>query len=159
MPHALVAGNWKMHGSLELVERYVETVERLHDKSALPAGQLVLLPPIAYLAVLGRAIRDRGLTRIVTLGGQDLHVAREGAFTGEISGEMLSDLGAEWVLVGHSERRAQAFETDELVAQKCAAALRCGLKPVVCVGETEPERDAGRAETVVARQLAAVLDD
>ena len=95
---------------------------------------------------------------MLDIGAQDLHSESEGAFTGEMSGEMLGDLGAGWVLVGHSERREYAGETNELVAEKVAAAIRSGLKPVLCVGETETERDAGMAEGVVVAQLEAVLE-
>jgi len=93
----------------------------------------------------------------VELGAQNLHAEAEGAFTGEMSGEMLADLGARWVLVGHSERREYAGETNELVARKTAAAMRAGLNPMVCVGERESERDAGEAESVVVEQIESVL--
>jgi triosephosphate isomerase len=117
----------------------------------------VLFPPTGYLPVLGDALESAGLRDRVELGGQNLHTEAEGAFTGEMSGEMLADLGADWVLVGHSERRAYAGESNELVAAKAAAALRAGLRPMVCVGETDAEREGGRAEAVVIEQLEAVL--
>jgi triosephosphate isomerase len=92
------------------------------------------------------------------VGAQNLHPEVSGAYTGEVAGEMIRDLGANWVLTGHSERREYAAESAELVAQKYAAALRAGLTPVVCVGETEAQRDAGQAEDVVRAQLAPVFD-
>ena len=91
------------------------------------------------------------------MGAQNLHAEASGAFTGEISAEMLADLGIDWVLVGHSERRALFGETDEVTAMKVAAAIRAGIRPVLCVGETLAQRKAGKAQEIVAQQLAAVL--
>ena len=153
----IAAGNWKMHGSREFVTGYVQSLaERLDGYE--PAGRVLLFPAFAHLPVLAEALQSAGLGAAVALGGQTLHAEAEGAFTGEISGEMLADLGAEWVLVGHSERRQYAQETDAQIADKVAGAIRSGLKPMLCVGETEAEREAGQARDVVVRQLEAVLD-
>lgn len=155
MSRGIAAGNWKMHGSRQFVADYVEAL----DGQVQSLGcRLVLFPPVGYLPVLAEALQGRGLHAYVELGAQNLHAEPQGAFTGEMSGEMLVDLGASWVLVGHSERRQYAGETDEMVAAKTAAAIRAGLLPMLCVGETETERDRGDAEAVVGRQLQQVLD-
>lgn len=143
----LIAGNWKMYGSSAFVAEYAAAL----GAAPLPAGvDVLLLPPTPYLRALADALGDS-----VSYGVQNVHDAVEGAYTGEFAAEMARDIGAVWTLVGHSERRAQSGETDERVAAKLAAALRAGLRPIVCVGETEAERDAGSARAVVDRQLAA----
>ena len=144
-----------MHGSRQFLTDYVQTLDGLARGSK---PRLILFPPVGYLSLLAGLLAERGLDSVLDIGAQDLHSESEGAFTGEMSGEMLGDLGAGWVLVGHSERREYAGETNELVAEKVAAAIRSGLKPVLCVGETETERDAGMAEGVVVAQLEAVLE-
>jgi triosephosphate isomerase (TIM) len=149
MRQKLIAGNWKMHGSLAFVEAYASSLRT----AALPRARLLLLPPLGYLAELRR--RLDGLA--VELGVQNVHSGREGAYTGETSAEMAADLGATWALAGHSERRMLFGEDDETVADKVAAVRRAGLEAIVCVGETLAERDAGSAEAVVARQLDAVV--
>lgn len=154
MSRGIAAGNWKMHGSRQFIADYVRALDG--QVQSLECA-VVLFPPVGYLPLLIEALRIAGLDRSVELGAQNLHTEEQGAFTGEMSGEMLVDLGADWVLVGHSERREQAGETNELVAAKTAAALRAGLKPMVCVGESEAERDAGRAEAVVIGQLESVV--
>ncbi|MGE0623556.1 MAG: triose-phosphate isomerase [Pseudomonadales bacterium] len=154
MRRGIAAGNWKMHGSRRFIADYVRALDgQVQGLGCL----LVLFPPTGYLPVLADALRGSGLGQLVELGAQNLHAEAEGAFTGEMSGEMLADLGARWVLVGHSERREYAGETNELVARKTAAAVRAGLKPMVCVGEREAERDAGEAESVVVEQIESVL--
>ena len=156
MKRTIAAGNWKMHGSRQFIDGYVRELAANLSGFELRC-RILLFPPAGHLAALGRSLADAGLDGKVGLGGQTLHSEAEGAFTGEISGEMLLDLGASWVLVGHSERRRYALETDELVAAKTGAALRAGLLPMLCIGETEAERQAGQAEAVVIRQLEAVL--
>ncbi len=143
-----------MHGSISSCETYVQA---LADQVLPEDVTVVLFPPTAYLAVLGQYLAAAGLDR-VALGAQDLHAESAGAFTGETAGEMIGDVGARWTLVGHSERRQYAGETDAQVAAKFAAALRAELTPVLCVGETQDERDAGDARRVVQRQVAAVAD-
>ena len=146
----LVAGNWKMHGSRAANASLVAGV-----RAALPAGaDCVLCPPAVYLADVAAALA--GST--IGLGAQDVSPeAAQGAYTGEWSGAMLRDVGCSHVIVGHSERRARHGESDALVARKTAAALAAGLIPIVCVGETLEERDAGATAAVVGRQLEAVL--
>lgn len=151
MRKKLVAGNWKMHGSRTMADALVrEIVENLPDGT-----DVLVFPPDVYLAELAGKYGDRGLG----FGAQNLsehHV--QGAYTGEISGGMLHDVGARWVLVGHSERRQYQHESDALLAKKFEAALQADLTPILCVGETQEEHESGRAEEVIGRQLAAVLD-
>lgn len=156
MTRTIAAGNWKMHGSRRFVAEYVESLAQNLDGYE-PVGGVLLFPPAGHLTVLADALAASGLGAAVRIGAQTLHAEAEGAFTGELAGEMLADLGAEWVLVGHSERRQYAAETDEQIAAKVAGAIRAGLKPMLCVGETEAEREAGEARAVVIRQLEAVL--
>ncbi len=155
MGRGIAAGNWKMHGSRAFISQYVRSMEGQIGGIGHP---VVLFPPAGYLSYLTEALAAAGLSARVQVGAQNLHPEVQGAFTGEMSGEMLKDLGAGWVLAGHSERRQLAGETNELVAEKVAAAARAGLKPVLCVGETDAEREAGRAEAVVLGQLDCVLD-
>jgi len=147
MRKALVAANWKMHGSVAQLQDYLASL-RLSE-----GVDVVLLPPAVYLPLAVQAAPP-GLA----CGVQDVGTAAEGAHTGEVAAEMVRDLGGGWAIVGHSERRLDQGEKDDLVATKAAAALRGGLQPIICVGETLAEREAGHAEAVVERQLAAVLD-
>lgn len=146
MRRKVVAGNWKMNGSSEFARAYC-----LEISSHLPVDDIdvVLFPPFPYLGAI--ALSD------VALGAQDCSVNASGAFTGDVSAEMLRDIGARYVLVGHSERRVMHGESDELVAQKCLSALKADLVPVLCVGESMQEREAGAAFDVVSRQVNAVL--
>ncbi|NKC00164.1 MAG: triose-phosphate isomerase [Pseudomonadales bacterium] len=150
MRPSLVAANWKMNGSGDFLRDYAERLE-LDQPLKI---DVVLCPPSIYLAELVRALRETG----VACGAQDVGIQPSGAHTGEIAAEMIADAGAEWVIVGHSERRIDQNEKDDLVATKAAAALRAGLKPIVCVGETLAEREAGHEIAVVERQLEAVVD-
>jgi len=152
----LVAGNWKMYGSLSFISEFAECFLRVSTVDAGETGcQVLILPPTSYLGELARLFANTA----VELGAQDLSPEMEGAFTGEVAAEMVSDLGGRWVLVGHSERRHYFSEDDGLVARKFAAALRGGLQPILCVGETLEQRDAGQAEAVVRGQLKAVYDE
>jgi len=159
MRKMLVAGNWKMHGSRivanALVHEIARSVRERTEAGALECEQVVLFPPFTHLAELAARFSDSGMD----FGGQDVseHVGT-GAYTGEVSGAMLGDVGARWVIVGHSERRQYHHESDELVARKFAAAQQARLTPIVCVGETQEEHEAGRAEEVIARQLGAVIE-
>ena len=146
----LIAGNWKMNGSLAANETLVKAL-----LAAMPASacQVALCVPSVYLAQMQALLAGSA----VELGAQDVSEHEVGAFTGEISGAMLKEFGVRYVLVGHSERRQFHFETDALVAAKAQRALACGVTPIVCVGETLAEREGGRTEEVVKRQLAAVI--
>jgi len=151
MRKPLVAGNWKMHGSRAFIETYVAC---LRDRCPVTAVDLLLFPPVCYLQELAGSVASLG----VEVGAQNVHWQDSGAFTGEVAPPMVRELGACWTLAGHSERRAGFGETDQLVAEKCAAALAAGLRPILCVGENLAERDAGSAQAVVLRQLDAVMD-
>jgi triosephosphate isomerase len=145
----LVAANWKMNGSLIANEDWVATFV---PKAASLRCDVVVCAPCVYLCVLGRTIAP------AELGAQDVSEREAGAFTGDISAEMLVDVGCRWVIVGHSERRQLHDESDTIVAAKAARALDAGLRPIVCLGETLQERETGQTPAVVRRQLDAVLD-
>ncbi len=145
----LVAGNWKMHGSLAGNLGLLQAVR----EGATGQAEIAVCVPYPYLAQ-ARAVLDGSK---VAWGGQDVSEHAQGAYTGEVSGAMLADFGCRYALVGHSERRSLYGDTDAVVASKFAAALRVGLTPVLCVGETLAEREAGITGAVVTRQLDAVL--
>ena len=150
MRRKLVVGNWKMNGNLAALTE----VRAIADAAKRASGvDVAICPPFT---LIGPAIpRSHGLP----IGGQDCHASDSGAFTGSVSALMLKEAGARLVIVGHSERRQYQHETDEEVRAKAEAALRHGLQAIVCVGESEEEREAGRAVEVVTRQLAASLPD
>jgi triosephosphate isomerase len=149
----LVAGNWKMNG---LGASAAQLDNMIAGAAKLPAHVDVLVcPPFTLLAAF--AARARGSR--VAIGGQDCHAKAFGAHTGDISAEMLADAGARAVIVGHSERRSDHHETDAEIHAKALAAQRAGLLPVVCVGETRVERDAGKAHDVVGGQLTGSLPE
>ncbi len=150
----LIAGNWKMNGDLAGATALAAGVAAGAGKA--PEGvELLICPPTLHLAAAAGAISGKA----VALGGQDCHEAPSGAFTGDVSAEMLADIGCSHVIVGHSERRDGHGEGDALVWRKAGAALRAGLTAIVCVGETEQERLAGQAEDTVARQVRASVPD
>lgn len=148
----LVAGNWKMNG---LRAALSEVRSMVQGAAAIPGVDLVICPP----ATLASSVGDVLAGSPVRLGGQDCHSGPSGAFTGDVSAEMWADLGAQYVIVGHSERRAMHGETDAIVASKAAAAFRAGLTPIICVGESLAERDAGATLDVIRRQLAGSVPD
>ena len=150
MKKKLIAGNWKMNGSSASNEALLQA---LLAGSANWQCQVAVCVPAPYLAQVQRLVAGSG----IELGAQDVSAYAAGAYTGEVAASMLQDFGCRYVLCGHSERRAYHQESSELVAQKVLAALNAGLTPVVCVGETLAEREAGRTEEVVKRQLAAAI--
>ncbi len=154
MKQKLIAGNWKMNGSLAANEALLNGIA--HGLSAALAGQqaqVAVCVPAAYLSQVRQFTQGSG----VDLGAQDLSAHEQGAYTGEISAAMLKDFAVRYAIVGHSERRQYHAESDELVATKAQRALSAGITPIVCVGETLAEREAGQTEEVVKRQLAAVI--
>ena len=152
MRRPFVAGNWKMNGSREHVKTFLSEV--CAAARELPAVDVGVCPPFVYATDAAAVIGDAP----VRLGGQDCARVEQGAFTGEVSANMLADVRCSFVLVGHSERRTLYGESDSEVASKAELGLAAGLAPVVCVGEALEEREAGRTESVVARQLDAVID-
>jgi triosephosphate isomerase len=148
----LIAGNWKMNGSKPMVRELVSGILAGLDPDR--RAELLLIPPYPYIPLVSSLVEATP----VWLGGQDLSTHASGAYTGEVAGSMLSDLGCAYVLVGHSERRSLHAEDNATVAAKFVAAQTAGLQPILCVGETLEERDAGQTEAVVAAQIAAVIE-
>ncbi len=146
----LVAANWKMNGTRAANSAWLSAFN-----SGRPplACDVVVCPPFVYLEQIGQGLRGAP----AALGAQDLALQEPGAWTGAVAGEMLVDLGCRWVIVGHSERRQFFGEDDGAVAHKARRAIECGLLPMVCVGESLAEREAGQTVAVVTRQLEAVL--
>ncbi len=146
----LIAGNWKMNGT---------TAEAAALAEALRGGaagcDLLVCPPATQLVAVAAALAGTP----VMVGGQDCHADKCGAHTGDVAASMLRDAGAGWVILGHSERRSEHHETDELVRQKAVAAMTAGLTPIVCVGETDEQRSEGRQTEVVGWQLAGSLPE
>jgi triosephosphate isomerase (TIM) len=153
MRKPLIAGNWKMNGSLAANAALLRGLESFAGSSAASDVELVLCAPAVYLAQVAAAVQSSPLK----LGAQDCSVNTSGAFTGEISGAMLRDVGCSYVIVGHSERRQHHGESSALVAAKAEAALAAGVTPIVCVGETLAQREAQQTEVIITEQISAVL--
>lgn len=147
----IIAGNWKMNG----LNAQRPEAHAIAEAATSLACRVVLCPPATLVA----ALAADALGAALEIGGQDCAVAASGAHTGDISAEMLADAGARWVIVGHSERRADHGETDALVRAKAQSAARAGLRAILCVGEALAIREAGNAEAYVAAQLEASLPD
>lgn len=150
MRKKIVAGNWKMHGNCQsnasLVDAILEGVGSVNC-------EVVVCPPFPYLA----QVSSRLSLTSVSLGAQTVSQFPQGAFTGEVSASMLAEFGCQYVLVGHSERRSLCSETDDLVAEKAFMVFQSGMRPIVCVGETLAEREAGKTDLVIQRQVGAIL--
>ena len=146
----LIAGNWKMNGS---TASNAVLVQSLLEGAAASQCLVAVCVPAPYLAQVQALVAGSG----INLGAQDVSQHESGAYTGEVSCAMLRDFGIRYAIVGHSERRQYHGETDVVVAEKAQRALAAGITPIVCVGETLAEREAGRTEEVVKRQLAAVI--
>jgi triosephosphate isomerase len=145
----LIAGNWKMHGSRAANAELLAGI-----LAARPfAAELAVCVPFPFLSEVAVSLAGSG----IAWGAQDCSAHQQGAYTGEVSAPMLSEFGCRYVIVGHSERRTYHGESDELVAEKSQAALAKGITPIVCVGETLAQREAGETETVVKRQLSVVI--
>ena len=148
-----IAGNWKMHKGPAEAEAFAQLL-----KSSIATedwADVAVAPPFPSIPAVAQMLKDTG----IDVAAQNLHTEPSGAFTGEVGGEMLRELGCTYVIVGHSERRTLFGETDETVAKKIAAAFRSGLLPIVCVGESLADRDQGKHQGVVERQLAVALRD
>ncbi len=147
----IVAANWKMHLTVAEAEAYLKRLLKIMDRVDLV--ELVVFPPLTALHVAARLLAGSG----VKFGAQNAHPEKRGAFTGEVAMVQVADLGASYVICGHSERRKLFGETDEFVGAKVRAAWAAGLVPILCVGEALEERQSGRAWGVVERQLHAAL--
>ena len=152
MRRNLVAGNWKMNGSAESIRGLLQGIKE--GAAEVAAVELAVFPPFVYLGLVEQQLTGTA----IAWGNQNLSEHASGAYTGEVAGPMLNDFHCAYVIVGHSERRTLYGESDEVVARKFAAARKVGIKPILCVGETLEERDQGVTESVVERQLKAVLD-
>jgi triosephosphate isomerase len=150
---ALLAGNWKMNGVRASLAELTALARELGREPA--AGEVLICPPATLIADAARGVAGTA----IAIGGQDCHALASGAFTGDISAEMLKDAGARYVILGHSERRQYHRETDADVAAKVLGAKRAGLTQIVCIGESEAERDAGRAAAVVTEQLSGSIPE
>jgi len=144
----LIAGNWKMHNTCAETEQLVGEI--MEKTGGVTGVDIVVAPPFTSLAAAKSIIGTSG----IGLSAQNVHWEEKGAFTGELSAAMLLDAGCGWVIIGHSERRQYFCETDDTVNRRLKAALKAGLKPIVCVGETLDQREAGNTEAVVTTQLA-----
>jgi len=146
-----IAGNWKMNLDRESIAALLEPLTG--QAADLPAVEVGVFPPYPYIAEVIRRVQGK-----ISVGGQDLYFEKKGAFTGQVSGAMLRDVGATHVLIGHSERRHVFGETNQDTSRKMAAALDVGLHPVLCVGETLDQREAGQTTQVVWDQIGAALE-
>ncbi len=151
MRQPLVVGNWKMHGSRASVG---SLLDELVSADLIAGVEVAICPSFLHIPLAIERCADSG----IGVGGQDCSQAQSGAHTGETAAEMLADLGCSWVIVGHSERRQYHAESDALVGTKLSAALAAGLQPILCVGESREQREAGVAEAVVGAQLQGALE-
>ena len=152
MRQPLVAGNWKMNGSLASVQELLQGIK--DGVGQVNNAKVVVCPPSVFLPETQAQLAGT----VVGWGGQDVSTQESGAYTGETAASMLTDFGCEYVIIGHSERRTYHGETDQTVAEKFSAARKAGLIPLFCIGETLQEREQGITEDVVARQIDAVID-
>ncbi len=151
MRHPLVMGNWKLNGSKHLVNELIAALRK--ELNGVVGCGVAIAPPVVYLEQAKRQLAGSQLA----LGAQNVDTNLSGAFTGEVSADMLKDIGAKYIIIGHSERRTYHKESDEFIAEKFAVLKEAGLIPVLCIGESEAENEAGQTEAVCARQLDAVL--
>ncbi|RXK33858.1 triose-phosphate isomerase [Arsenophonus endosymbiont of Bemisia tabaci Asia II 3] len=152
MRHILVMGNWKLNGSTKMVEELIGNLR--NELNNVTGCGVAIAPPALYLAQAKQALTGSK----IALGAQDVDVNLSGAFTGDTSAEMLKDIGAKYIIIGHSERRTYHQESDEFIARKFAVLKSQGLTPVFCIGESEEENSAGKTEQICARQIDAVLN-
>ncbi len=152
MRKTLIAGNWKMN--LDRTQAVALATELNSGFAAESDVELAVCPPFVYLDAVAAVVQGTS----IALGAQDMYFEKEGAFTGEVSGGMLKDLGCHYVILGHSERRHILGETDAIINQKVHAALALGLKPILCVGELLEEREASQTEAVVRQQMQGSLE-
>ncbi len=144
----LIAANWKMNGRREDGLSLAKKLAGYLEKHRQEEVECVICPPFTLLGEVGKICDG-----VAAMGGQDCHASASGAFTGNISADMLEDMGCSYVIVGHSERREQHGETDEMIRSKAMAAYRAGLTPIICIGETEAQQEAGQTIEVIRRQV------
>ncbi|MCW8957401.1 MAG: triose-phosphate isomerase [Gammaproteobacteria bacterium] len=152
MRQPMVAGNWKMNGSSDSVKELIAGIKQ--GMGSVKKAEVVVCPPAVYIPRVSGAAADTA----IKVGSQNICDQDKGAFTGEISGEMLKDVGCEYAIIGHSERRSLYGESDELIAKRFAAARRNGVKPIFCIGESLEEREQGVTNDVCSRQIDAVIE-
>jgi triosephosphate isomerase len=152
---AIVAANWKMNGDIALVDAMVSS---LKDVKLLPAVKVIICPSSLHLALLKSKLVETKLSNLLKVGAQNVNEHSSGAYTGEISTAMLQDLSVNYVILGHSERRSLYNESSTLIAKKVDASLEAEITPILCIGESEAERAAGKTETVLISQLKPVIE-
>jgi triosephosphate isomerase len=152
MRQILVAGNWKMNGSLESIKALLDGVKA--GAGDVTSAEMAVCCPAVYIDTVSSQLNGTS----IAFGGQDISTQESGAYTGEIAGSMWNDFSCKYVIIGHSERRTYHNESDELVAEKFEVARKAGLIPLFCIGETLEEREGGITEEVVSRQINAVID-
>ncbi len=153
---AIVAANWKMNGNSALVETMVSGLKTVKLSNNV---EVVMCPSSPYLAELTSKLKVETLPQVISVGAQNVSEHKSGAYTGEVSTDMLQELSVKYVIVGHSERRSIYKETSSQVAHKVHAVLNAGLTPILCIGESEAERATEQTETVLASQLQPVIDE
>ncbi|VFP80526.1 triose-phosphate isomerase [Candidatus Erwinia haradaeae] len=151
MRHPLVIGNWKLNGSKKFIDKFI--IGLCHKLDEIEGCTVVIAPPVVYLDQAKQAMCNSKLL----LGAQNVDINCSGAFTGEISASMLKDIGAQYIIIGHSERRSLHSEDDQVVAKKFFALKNTDLIPVLCIGETAAEKIAGQTKTICARQIDVIL--
>lgn len=152
MRQPLVAGNWKLNGSKQANQELIEAI--VAGAAEVNKAEIAVCPPFVYLQQVADLLNGTN----ISYGSQNISEQDSGAFTGEVAASMLNDFNCKYAIIGHSERRSIYGETDELVASKFVAAKKAGILPILCVGELLEEREAGKTEDVVARQLDAVVE-
>lgn len=149
-----IIGNWKMHGDAAMAHPLTEAIAEVADKLP-PTIEVILCPPTILLSQVAHWL----IGSAVKLGGQDCHIQPEGAYTGDISAPMLEGAGCSYVIVGHSERRQYHKESNDTVRQKAARAMKTGMIPIICIGETEAERTSGKTEEILGLQVRECLPE
>ncbi|AEW44801.1 triose phosphate isomerase [Serratia symbiotica str. 'Cinara cedri'] len=151
MRHPLIMGNWKLHGNTHMVNELVTKLRR--QLINVNGCNIAISPPVMYLDQARKILTNTN----IALGAQNVDINSYGAFTGEISANMLKDIGTKYIIIGHFERRIYHKEKDEIIAKKFAIVKKTGLIPILCIGETQIESEAGKAEEVYSRQIDAIL--
>jgi len=153
---AIIAANWKMNGNLSLVKDMIDGMQELQLNDNV---QVVICPSFPYLAAFANFAQTENLQKSIQLGCQNVNENQSGAYTGEVSPDMLKECTVKYVIIGHSERRSLFNESSALVAKKVATALEAGLTPILCIGESEAERDNAQTNSVLSSQIQPVIDE